>query len=210
MSLTEATTLWRSGRVFPSRCALLKDPLHILSNIAQLVAFCSATALLVSLMVRKYLPTISEDRGWKDYRQQTPQNSHRHFPSPARRLGRIFSHVYFHHRDAFEQAEAESSLYARFLALTAKFDLVLVEFLVIPSSQFSGDDSREREKNMKIHDNSIFPNINKTTVYRPLLQRDRNSRIISSKKIFQTAGQLQPTEELAKAPLHLRGRFRTE
>jgi hypothetical protein len=61
-----------------------------------------------------------------------PQISHRHFSSLARRLGRIFAHAYFHHREAFEQAEAESSLYARFLALTSKFDLVPAEFLVIP------------------------------------------------------------------------------
>ena len=60
-----------------------------------------------------------------------------------RRLGRIFAHTYFHQRDAFEQAEAESPLYARFLALTAKFDLIPAEFLVIPSSQFSGDHSGE-------------------------------------------------------------------
>ncbi|KAF8996207.1 Mob1/phocein, partial [Cyathus striatus] len=67
-------------------------------------------------------------------RLQIPQTSHRHFSSLARRLGRIFAHAYFHHREAFEQAEAESSLYARFLALTYKFHLVPAEFLVIPSS----------------------------------------------------------------------------
>jgi hypothetical protein len=66
------------------------------------------------------------------YRLQIPQTSHRHFSSLARRLGRIFAHAYFHHREVFEQAEAESSLYARFLALTSKFDLVPAEFLVIP------------------------------------------------------------------------------
>ncbi|KAJ8514836.1 hypothetical protein ONZ45_g7668 [Pleurotus djamor] len=65
-------------------------------------------------------------------RLQIPQSSHRHFSSLARRLGRIFAHAYFHHREAFEQAEAESSLYARFLALTSKFELVPVDFLVIP------------------------------------------------------------------------------
>ncbi|KAF4563859.1 hypothetical protein EYR36_003103 [Pleurotus pulmonarius] len=65
-------------------------------------------------------------------RLQIPPASHRHFSSLARRLGRIFAHAYFHHREAFEQAEAESSLYARFLALTSKFDLVPPEFLVIP------------------------------------------------------------------------------
>ncbi|KAF8157167.1 Mob1/phocein, partial [Crassisporium funariophilum] len=65
-------------------------------------------------------------------RLQIPTSSHRHFSSLARRLGRIFAHAYFHHREAFEQAEAESSLYARFMALTARFDLVPPEFLVIP------------------------------------------------------------------------------
>ncbi|KAF9442891.1 Mob1/phocein, partial [Macrolepiota fuliginosa MF-IS2] len=65
-------------------------------------------------------------------RLQIPTSSHRHFSSLARRLGRIFAHAYFHHREAFEQAEAESSLYGRFLALTSKFDLVPSEFLVIP------------------------------------------------------------------------------
>ncbi|KAF7356587.1 hypothetical protein MVEN_00992500 [Mycena venus] len=65
-------------------------------------------------------------------RLQIPPASHRHFTSLARRLGRIFAHAYFHHREEFEQAEAESSLYARFLALTEKFDLVPADFLVIP------------------------------------------------------------------------------
>ncbi|KAJ7752442.1 Mob1/phocein [Mycena maculata] len=65
-------------------------------------------------------------------RLQIPPTSHRHFSSLARRLGRIFAHAYFHHREEFEQAEAESSLYARFLALTEKFDLVPADFLVIP------------------------------------------------------------------------------
>jgi len=69
-----------------------------------------------------------------------PQTSHRHFSSLARRLGRIFAHAYFHHREAFEQAEAESSLYARFLKLTNQFDLVPPEFLVIPESAIHQDE----------------------------------------------------------------------
>ncbi|KAH8097067.1 Mob1/phocein [Cristinia sonorae] len=80
-----------------------------------------------------------------------PEASRRHFPSLARRLGRIFAHAYFHHREAFEQAEAESSLYARFLALTSKFELVPSEFLVIPPRLSSvHDDSHERS--LDIHD----------------------------------------------------------
>ena len=77
------------------------------------------------------------------YRLSVPHSSHRHFSSLARRLGRIFAHAYFHHREAFEQAEAESSLYARFLALTSKFDLVPAEFLVIPPRLSAmGEDGR--------------------------------------------------------------------
>jgi len=63
---------------------------------------------------------------------QIPQTSHRHFSALARRLGRIFSHAYFHHRSLFDQAEAESSLYARFIALTSRYELVPADFLVIP------------------------------------------------------------------------------
>ncbi|KAL0061783.1 hypothetical protein AAF712_011388 [Marasmius tenuissimus] len=63
-----------------------------------------------------------------------PQTSHRHFSSLARRLGRVFAHAYYHHREVFEQAEAESSLYKRFLRLTERFGLVPREFLVIPGS----------------------------------------------------------------------------
>ncbi|OSD08146.1 Mob1/phocein [Trametes coccinea BRFM310] len=65
-------------------------------------------------------------------RLSVPGTSHRHFTSLCRRLGRIFAHAYFHHREVFEQAEAESSLYARFLALVKRFELVPLEFLVIP------------------------------------------------------------------------------
>ena len=41
VSLTETMALWRWVCVFPSRCALLKDPLHMLSNVAQLITFCT-------------------------------------------------------------------------------------------------------------------------------------------------------------------------
>ncbi|KAI6127897.1 Mob1/phocein [Pisolithus croceorrhizus] len=77
-------------------------------------------------------------------RLSIPQTSHRHFSSLARRLSRIFSHAYFHHREAFQQAEAESSLYARFLKLTSLFGLVPAEFLVIPESAIQAD-GRGRE-----------------------------------------------------------------
>ncbi|CCM00782.1 uncharacterized protein FIBRA_02824 [Fibroporia radiculosa] len=79
-------------------------------------------------------------------RLSIPVSSNRHFSSLARRLGRIFAHAYFHHRAAFAQAEAESALYARFLALTSRFDLVPAEFLVIPPGIVGyGQDDHDRE-----------------------------------------------------------------
>lgn len=78
-------------------------------------------------------------------RLQIPGTSHRHFSSLARRLGRIFAHAYFHHREAFEQAEVESSLYARFLALSSKFELVPPEFLPIPAEAFAGHHEEDEE-----------------------------------------------------------------
>ncbi|KAJ7796000.1 hypothetical protein B0H14DRAFT_3495255 [Mycena olivaceomarginata] len=62
-----------------------------------------------------------------------PLTLHRHFTSLACRLGCIFAHMYFHHCKEFEQPEAESSLYAHFLALTECFDLVPADFLIIPT-----------------------------------------------------------------------------
>lgn len=78
-------------------------------------------------------------------RLSIPQSSYRHFSSLARRLGRIFAHAYYHHREIFEQAEAESSLYERFLALTSKFDLVPPEFLVIPDRMTREDPANDVE-----------------------------------------------------------------
>src|SRR6266478_2030445 len=107
----------------------------------------SATALLNSPRAfpsryasHDHLPSFSASFETSLYRLNIPAPSHRHFGSLARRLGRIFAHAYFHHREVFEQAEAESSLYARFLALTCKFDLVPPEFLIIPTPSNISDE----------------------------------------------------------------------
>lgn len=65
-------------------------------------------------------------------RIQIPSASLAHFPSLFRRLSRIFSHAYYHHRELFSLAEAETSLYARFWALCERYDLVNTKLLIIP------------------------------------------------------------------------------
>lgn len=121
-TVDSATALLNSPRAFPSRYIFGYLLIHLF-------------AVLINLDI--FLPLI---------RLSIPQTSHRHFPSLARRLGRIFAHAYFHHREAFEQAEAESSLYARFLKLTNHFDLVPAEFLVIPESAIHHDDKNQSEE----------------------------------------------------------------
>ncbi|KAF9226287.1 Mob1/phocein [Gyrodon lividus] len=113
-------------------------------------------------------------------RLSIPQMSHRHFASLARRLGRIFAHAYFHHRETFEQAEAESSLYARFLKLTSQFELVPAEFLVIPESAVHHD-GRGRDEEVEpprllaaaVHPPDNFQN-NTLTVDQALPVNDTN------------------------------------
>ncbi|KAK8847403.1 hypothetical protein IAR55_005261 [Kwoniella newhampshirensis] len=65
-------------------------------------------------------------------RMQIPSASLTHFPSLFRRLSRIFSHAYFHHRETFSLAESETSLYARFVGLCERYELVGPGLLVIP------------------------------------------------------------------------------
>ncbi|KAK0569656.1 hypothetical protein OC861_000738 [Tilletia horrida] len=62
-------------------------------------------------------------------RTYIPNASLRQFGSIARRLSRIFVHAYGHHRDVFEECEAQTSLYARFYALNAFFELISTESL---------------------------------------------------------------------------------
>ncbi|KAG1871397.1 Mob1/phocein [Suillus subluteus] len=117
-------------------------------------------------------------------RLSIPPTSYRHFSSLARRLGRIFAHAYFHHREAFEQAEAESSLYARFLKLTSQFDLVPTEFLVIPSGAvLSGRKGRDEDVEP--------PRLLAAAVNPPREREDQNA---------PTAEQAQPPNVREKSP----------
>ena len=71
--------------------------------------------------------------------------------SPADQPPNPFAHAYYSHREVFKQAEAESSLYAHFLALTSKFDLVPAEFLVIFSNQYCGEGEKVHARNAHEH-----------------------------------------------------------
>ncbi|KAI9222436.1 putative cell cycle-associated protein [Blastocladiella britannica] len=65
-------------------------------------------------------------------RVSMPGTAGQQFANIARRLYRIFAHAFFHHRAAFERAEVESALYARFLAFVLRFDLMGMDTILIP------------------------------------------------------------------------------
>ncbi|KAI0826434.1 Mob1/phocein [Irpex lacteus] len=137
-------------------------------------------------------------------RLSIPPTSTRHFSSLARRLGRIFAHAYYHHREAFEQAEAESSLYARFLALTSKFNLVPSEFLVIPPRLASLDDDTT-------HDRDEHPSASEHPQQqqdpRQWLSMSDSSSVIN----LSTTGSNSPTPDLARSASPRKvGRSRTD
>jgi hypothetical protein len=74
-----------------------------------------------------------------------PASSLNNFPSLSRRLSRIFSHAYFHHREAFLTFEAETSLYERFMTLCETYGLVGSSLFVIPKGELGIGGAQEEE-----------------------------------------------------------------
>jgi len=102
-----------------------------------LLSLDSTSSLLNS---SKYFPS----------RLQIPDSSLSHFPSLFRRLSRIFSHAYFHHREVFATSEAETSLYRRFVALCHKYELVGPSLLIIPTEGYEGIVMADEDDDMDI------------------------------------------------------------
>eukprot|EP00811_Abedinium_folium_P008487 NODE_17843_length_923_cov_4.203518.p1 GENE.NODE_17843_length_923_cov_4.203518~~NODE_17843_length_923_cov_4.203518.p1 ORF type:complete len:265 (+),score=79.67 NODE_17843_length_923_cov_4.203518:55-795(+) len=69
-------------------------------------------------------------------RREVPQSAAKYFQSMARRLYRIFAHVYFHHRQIFDEMEAEMHLCARFSHFVMKFKLMSVSMLLVPQEAY--------------------------------------------------------------------------
>jgi len=73
-------------------------------------------------------------------------NSNRYFPSRVnikdssvqklasvcRRIYRIFSHAYFHHRNIYDEFESETTLCERFTRFVTKYDLMTSDTLIVP------------------------------------------------------------------------------
>ncbi|XP_071516317.1 MOB-like protein phocein [Panulirus ornatus] len=86
-------------------------------------------------------------------------NSNKYFPSRVsikessvaklgsvcRRVYRIFSHAYFHHRQIFDEFEAETTLCRRFTVFVTKYNLMSRDNLIVPILEDEGAGQGESE-----------------------------------------------------------------
>lgn len=69
-------------------------------------------------------------------RSHVPPMSGKYFQSMARRLYRIFAHVYYHHRHVFDEVEAGTHLCARFSHFVMKYQLMSPSMLLVPQDAY--------------------------------------------------------------------------
>ncbi|QQP56328.1 Mps one binder kinase activatorlike 4like [Caligus rogercresseyi] len=98
-------------------------------------------------------------------------NSNKYFPSRVsikegsisklasvcRRVYRIFSHAYYHHRELFEAFETESHLCRRFTRYVMKYDLMPRDVLIIPIGDNQGasiSESVQKEEDPEVTENT--------------------------------------------------------
>ena len=74
---------------------------------------------------------------WFPSRTEVPQMSTKYFQSITRRLYRILSHTFFHHREMFDESEAKTHLCQRFVAFARAYDLIPPKLLIVPESGYS-------------------------------------------------------------------------
>lgn len=100
----------------PQECSAMDYIIHTLDGTCSLLTSCK----------------------WFPSRTEIPASSTKYFQSITRRLYRILSHTYFHHRAIFDMYEARHRLCGRFVAFARAFDLIPPKLLIIPESGFAG------------------------------------------------------------------------
>jgi len=65
--------------------------------------------------------------------------------SVCRRVYRIFSHAYFHHKTLFDEFEAESHLCKRFTCFVMKYNLMSRDNLIVPNMEDGVESSTENK-----------------------------------------------------------------
>ena len=107
----------------PKECSALDYTLHTLDG---------AAALLNS---NKHFPS----------RVSVKESSVQRLSSVARRLYRIFSHAYYHHRKLFDEYEESTYLCKRFTRYVMKYGLMSADNLIVPIENWTFGGGEEKE-----------------------------------------------------------------
>ncbi|VDD86901.1 unnamed protein product [Enterobius vermicularis] len=110
MTATEQWIFLCAAHKNPKECSAIDYTRHTLDG---------ASALLNS---NKYFPS----------RVNVKESSIAKIGSVCRRVYRIFSHAYFHHRDIFDNFENRTHLCKRFTTFVRKYNLMANEHLIVP------------------------------------------------------------------------------
>jgi hypothetical protein len=125
MTATEQWIFLCAAHKQPRECSALDYTLHTLHG---------ASSLLNS---NKHFPS----------RVSIKENSAQKLSSVARRIYRIFSHAYFHHRQLFDDFEEKTYLCKRFTRYVIKYNLMTAENLIVPLSALGLKDEDEDDDN---------------------------------------------------------------
>lgn len=110
MTATEQWIFLCAAHKNPKECPAIDYTRHTLDGAASL------------LNSSKYFPS----------RQTIKESSIAKLGSICRRIYRIFSHAYYHHRPLFDALEAETHLCKRFTLFVTKYSLMSREHLIVP------------------------------------------------------------------------------
>ena len=113
MTATEQWIFLCAAHRQPKECSALDYTLHTLHGAASL------------LNSNKHFPS----------RVSIKENSVQKLSSVARRVYRIFSHAYFHHRTLFDAFEESTFLCKRFTRYVIKYDLMTEDNLIVPINE---------------------------------------------------------------------------
>ena len=115
MTATEQWIFLCAAHKEPKECSALDYTLHTLHGAASL------------LNSNKHFPS----------RVSIKENSVQRLSSVARRIYRIFSHAYYHHRALYDEFEGETHLCRRFTRYVTKYSLMSHENLIVPIEEES-------------------------------------------------------------------------
>merc|ERR1719427_413385 len=119
MTATDQWIFLCAAHKSPKECSAIDYPRHTLDG---------AACLLNS---NKYFPS----------RVSIKESSVAKLGSVCRRVYRIFSHAYFHHRQIFDVFENESHLCRRFTVFVKKYKLMTKDNLIVPMLDETGTES---------------------------------------------------------------------